>query len=131
MPKVTERFNEAGLDFELYSDGDCIITTPSSGYMQLSAELIARLTQKPSKPRNGAKHIPAGQVKVAKQDNPVLGKDAGAIKRRINPVSAPIPGWECVLVAQGQEDIRQVYLSRKYARAAQPDTLVGVNGRVA
>lgn len=131
MPKVIERFNEAGLDFELYSDGDCIIRTPSAGYMQLSAELIARLTQKPSKPRNGAKYIPARQVHVAKQQNPALGKDAGAIKRRISPVSAPIPGWECVLVAHDHADIKQVYSSRKYAREAQPDTLVGINGRIA
>ena len=42
MPQVIDRVGECGLNFEIYDDGDCVLTNSPGGFVQLSAALIER-----------------------------------------------------------------------------------------
>jgi hypothetical protein len=140
MPQVVDKVSANGLNFELYDDGDCVLTNSPTGFVQFSAALIARLARKPgiAAPRKVV-------ISPTTQASPVFKPDAAtsaptakragepsSVVRRTNIHKLPdAPGWQCTLVDEANRSVTQVYESRTHARAALLGTPIGHAGRIA
>jgi hypothetical protein len=146
MSCVIETINDFGLKFELYDDGDCVVTSPEFGFLQITADIIARLSKnsavkitqkkdvtevKPSKVLDDAMAttVPVQEAKLVEQaDVNQMNKKIGR-KIEFLPTSST---WECVFQCGDERGIiRHEYKSRSFARAATPETQLNTNGRVA
>jgi hypothetical protein len=129
MPHVVSKIQDNDRTFELYDDGDCVMTIPSFGYVSLNRDILALLTGKKSSPapeihKNGTKQI---IVPEASFDDSNISDQK--IKRKIAQLENKT--WDCVMLVAGKQDIHHIYSSRSLARAGVPQNKVGQNGRVA
>lgn len=150
MTTIVEQLSANGLKIDIYKDGDCVIEAPSPGYFQLPAEMVAQMALRAAKKDDLPKikvSGPAHEESLVKlpmaaakpQSPPAVGAGANAsrivinaaMRRRIKPLEGPDARWECIIMIDGQQDIRQVYEGRKFARQASPQTAIGTLGRIA
>ena len=140
MPQVVDKVSENGLNFEIYDDGDCVLTNLPSGFVQFSAALIARLARKPGVAAH-RKVVNSPTTQTSPSSRPVEPTAASAsghadkpssVVRRTNIHKLPdAPGWKCTLVDDTNRSVTHVYESRTHARAALPGTPIGQAGRIA
>ena len=140
MPQVVDRVSECGLNFEIYDDGDCVLTNSPAGFVQLSAALIARLALKTG--GDGQRKTRASGLDPHRLEATCQTADpratsqkstetlAGLVPTRIHRLPEG-PGWQCTFVDENNCHIHHVYESRSCARAALPTTPIGVAGRTA
>lgn len=131
MPQVVETLNEGGLIFEIYDDGDCVLTNAPGGYVQLSAVLISRL----------AKVARIGSIRrkltepEAQTSTLVIGMDPGHALAKACAFSirklVDTPGWQCSLFDEQQQIVLHVYESRSLARSGLLSNPIGTAGRIA
>ena len=140
MQQVVDRVSEGGLNFEIYDDGDCVLTNSPTGFVQFSAALIARLARKPglraqrqavdslaTVPPSGPRAIAETHISAG-----ASGAELSGAIRRTNIHKLPEgPGWQCTLVDESNHSVTHVYDSRTYARAGLPGTPIGQAGRIA
>jgi hypothetical protein len=140
MPQVVDKVSENGLNFEIYDDGDCVLTNSPSGFVQFSAALIARLARKPGVAAHRkvvispATQASPGSMPDADTIAPTTKRagEPSSVVRRTNIHKLPnAPGWQCTLVDDANRSVTQLYESRTHARAALPGTPIGQAGRIA
>ena len=121
MPRVVDRVSENGLNFEIFDDGDCVLTNSPVGFVQFSAALIARLARTPgaaAQPKNTSAPDTVAPSNLASAPAPAMspseysGKQSSAV-RRFNIHKLPdASGWQCTLVDEDNHSVTQVYESR-------------------
>lgn len=157
MTIIIEKLTSNGLKVDIYEDGDCVIAAPAAGFFQLPADVIARMAlctakqDRPPKTKTQSTSCTASSIKrpitpviaIAPQcsldaDAPAIDAEVksrivtnATIRRRVTHLDGPDIGWECIIMIDGQQDIRQVYEGRKFARLASPETAIGTDGRIA
>lgn len=160
MTQVVKSFENNGILFDIYADGDCVMKTVKSGFIQISAEVLNRIMSK-TKSSDSPQTAPARAVtQEPKKDQPTeqkLGKiltpfeEAAASKKSpkehviqqskqsssaFGEVKRRIikpeerAGWECAFVVNGKVIESHIYTKRSEARAAIQGTEIGVNGRI-
>jgi hypothetical protein len=132
---IVSRFENNGLTFDVYSDGDCVIGTKNEGYIQIPADVLSRLSSKKMASKAESQEGPEVKIEVeSRQTDDVAPKTKESDNdsmRRINVHKIEDKdGWECTWVGKDRPDIVQVYSSRSLARAGTPNTPVGEGGRI-
>ena len=143
MHQVVDSVSENGLNFEIYDDGDCVLTNSHVGFVQFSAALIARLARKAGasgqrKAVNSAVTLaPAGLIPKIPNAEPTVpasapdDKPSGTVRRTNIQKLPEAQGWQCTLVNENNHSVTHAYESRTYARAGLPQTPIGQGGRIA
>lgn len=128
MTTVVDRFESNNLSIEVYKDGDCIITT-ESGFIQLTAAILARMRAGSPAPKQAVKEeVSAISVPViTPPESPPPAKTEA--KRQM--LGKGEKGWEVRFTSAEGGEQSHFYTSRSFARLAEPANTVGQNGRVA
>ena len=131
MPKVVRTVKQDGLIFEVYADGDCVLTNATVGYVQISREVLAALVSgsdvaaQRKEPVSGRRHVPsdahAETIRDAKPDTHPFN---------IHKVENGA-GWQCSFLDGRQHTVHHVYASRSLARAGSLSNPIGTAGRIA
>ena len=152
-PPAIQHFTENGLSFEIYPDGDCVVFSQATGFMQIKAETIAKLakgsklaaqsirgesvmlptTNAPVVPAPAARPEPKTVIRDAFVE-PVEPKTSfvpvrDQYRRRVRWVGTAESGaWECVFVDDEKEVARHIYVRRDQARDSEIETAIGHRG---
>lgn len=127
-PVVIDRFDNAGLKIEVFSDGDCLINVDRPGFFQLSKEALARIAKKSSTPKSAA-------PKAGDDEGDSDSHESDPIDRKITPGTAEdgTIAWDCVLTDKKDpgQTVKHRYASRSLARKSTFDVSIGDAGRLA
>lgn len=126
---VVDRFSEAGRNFEIYSDGVCVVENATPGFIELSAETIKRIARvaTPSKQAAAKQVQEPNAASISKED--AAPKTAEAkITRSIARLESG--SWECIFSEKDAVLAEHTYSSREFARKGTIHTPVGKDGRL-
>lgn len=143
FPKIMALIKcENGLNIEIYEDGDCLLNYKSQAFVQLSADLIARLAQISRKTKYTIKND-GRSSKSIKPKNETMNLQNPALRRMAPEESsssnircsihkfADQDGWQCLLSTDTGLNEVHIYATRTQARQARLGACVGENGRLA
>lgn len=158
MTKVVDSFEEDGLAFDVYSDGDCVVRTSKDGFIQISSDILKRIMSKPGKTvqfsngsqkakalepskvqaptaKSATKPLPPTKVSAVvktswrKSDEELEKELQSEISRKIAHCRDR-EGWLCTFLAHGKALETHIYQFRSHARAGDRTIKVGEKGRI-
>lgn len=131
--QVIDRINDCGLTIDIYSDGDCLVTSHPDGYFQITQDFINKLMLK-SRPKDHKPIVTPPQLSPAEKIQKPVAVEANVLRRRVSGFAvdgSETKHWACVFFNDGLPEARYVYKGRTFARNGVRSDKIGKNGRIA
>lgn len=122
MNKIIKTLFEGNVKFEVYSDGDVMVTNEFQ-YFVIDQKLISKLIIKNSFTEQ---KTPAQDADPIATIEPIVATEVRKTYKQLSGSG----GWICEFTQDGELLCRHVYVSRRYARLAEPQFEVGTHGRI-